>query len=559
MTAAALAGKRVAIYARFSSANQRDASIEDQVRRCRAEIERLGGAFDPSLVFEDRAVSGASLARGGLDALLQGALTQPRRIDVIVTEDVGRLSRDLADATALLKRLSYAEVPVLGVADGINTAGPGAKVAYTFRALVGDLYLDDLRFKTLRGLEGQALKGRSTGGLPFGYRSRPILDARRQVEGHEIIIDDTQADIVRRIFRECRAGHSQATIARGLNADGVDVPRAKTRHRKVGWIASTVREMLHNEAYVGRWSFKRKQWRKDPETGRRRYRKRDASEVLRHERPHLRIIDAELWDAVQARLAAVRAKYKGSNGSTNAPGRRTAYPFSGLLRCGACGAPMVIAGGSPTRYYRCSDAQKRGTCANRLAVREDIVTRRMLEALRDRVGGPWALAFIRKRVAELLGEGSRTLNAELKARRDRLARSEASIRELISMMIEGDRSPRVRQMRDDLEAHADAEKRAIEGLVASAQEPIRLPSPAEVEARLVDLERLVTASPTEAREALRQLFSDGAIRLDPQADATYIARTEILPLVLLGPGSAKPRSGIQAGPPYTSLGCAGRI
>lgn len=42
-------------------------------------------------------------------------------------------------------------------------------------------------------------------------------------------------------------------------------------------------------------------------------------------------------------------------------GKASSYPFSGILRCGECGAPMVIAGGSSTKYYRCGDAKKRGT------------------------------------------------------------------------------------------------------------------------------------------------------------------------------------------------------
>lgn len=87
--------------------------------------------------------------------------------------------------------------------------------------------------------------------------------------------------------------------------------------------------------------------------------------------------------------------------------------------------------------------------------------------------------------------------------------------------------------------------------------PIRLPTPAEVEARILDLERLVSASPTQAREALRRLFTGGAIRLEPQPDGVHIARSEILPLVMFGPTGAKPHPDIPVGPAYTSLGCAG--
>jgi hypothetical protein len=97
----------------------------------------------------------------------------------------------------------------------------------------------------------------------------------------------------------------------------------------------------------------------------------------------------------------------------------------------------------------------------------------------------------------------------------------------------------------DLEAQVAVETRAIAALEAARQEPIRLPSPSEIEARVLDLHRLAKESPVEAREALRAIFKDGRIVMHPQADGTYIARTEILPLVLVAPRNQKPR---QAGP-----------
>ena len=173
MTTRSLASTRVAVYARYSSDRQRDASIEDQVRRCREHIDRLGGVFDPELVFTDHAVSGASLQRPAFEALMARVRDRHRSVDVIVTEDLSRVSRDFADAARVFKELEYLRVPLLGVADGIDTSARGAKLNYTLKSLIADVYLDDLRDKTLRGLEGRALAGFSTGGLPLGYRSEP--------------------------------------------------------------------------------------------------------------------------------------------------------------------------------------------------------------------------------------------------------------------------------------------------------------------------------------------------------------------------------------------------
>jgi site-specific DNA recombinase len=105
---------RAAIYARFSTALQREASIEDQVRLCRERAERESLRLVE--VFSDRAISGASMLRPGLQAMLEGA--RAGRFDVIIAEALDRLSRDQADVAALYKRLSFAGVAIITLAEG---------------------------------------------------------------------------------------------------------------------------------------------------------------------------------------------------------------------------------------------------------------------------------------------------------------------------------------------------------------------------------------------------------------------------------------------------------
>ncbi|MCU0677657.1 MAG: recombinase family protein, partial [Myxococcota bacterium] len=155
-----LTGARVAVYARYSSDRQSEASIEDQVRRCRAFAVDAGAIVDDALVFADYAVSGASLARAGLEAML--AAVAAGRVDAIVVEDMSRLSRDLADAASVFRRLQFEGVSLLGVADGIDSREKSSKLTFGVRALLADAYLDDLRDKTRRGLEGRHLAGFST-------------------------------------------------------------------------------------------------------------------------------------------------------------------------------------------------------------------------------------------------------------------------------------------------------------------------------------------------------------------------------------------------------------
>jgi hypothetical protein len=86
-------------------------------------------------------------------------------------------------------------------------------------------------------------------------------------------------------------GSSFAAIAKTLNANVVAPPRVHAKNRRVGWKDSTIRAMLHNESYIGRWRYKASQWRKVPGTNRRVPVRRKDPRALVDDRPALRIID----------------------------------------------------------------------------------------------------------------------------------------------------------------------------------------------------------------------------------------------------------------------------
>lgn len=534
---ASLAGRRVAIYARYSSANQSEASIEDQVHRCAEFVRKNGGIVHDALIFADHAISGASLARPAFERLIDLVDARPPRVDAIVTEDMSRISRDFADAAQVFRRLQFLNIPLIGVGDGIDTSAPNAKINFTLKSLMSDLYLQDLADKTLRGLEGRARLGYSTGGLPYGYASVAEPDGRGGVIGYRVVINDAQATVVRRIFALYLDGRSLSAIAGILNAEGLSPPRS-ARRRVQGWVDSAVRAMLHNEAYVGVATFKKREWRKLPGSNKRRYRKRPTSEVIRREYPERRIIDAETWAAVQARLLAVRAKYKSDKMNGTAPGHRTVYPLSGLLCCGVCRSMMVISGGSVAKYYMCAAAKQRRTCPNRLSVREDVARRCILGAICEQLVTPNAIDYLRKRIAGRLGALARDANRELDERRARLDRTEQRIAGLVTFLADGDRSEYVVSALRDLEAQAVAEKREIAAILARAKTPVRLPTADQILERALDLERVLAADPVRAREALRRLLVDGKIVLEPGADGLYVATFTFQPMVLLAEGSA---------------------
>jgi len=97
---------KVAVYARYSSENQRDASIADQFRVCREFAGRQGWRVERE--YSDHAVSGATLLRPGFQTFMAAALR--KEFDVVLAEALDRFSRDQEDTAGLFKRLTFVGV-----------------------------------------------------------------------------------------------------------------------------------------------------------------------------------------------------------------------------------------------------------------------------------------------------------------------------------------------------------------------------------------------------------------------------------------------------------------
>src|SRR5467141_3290782 len=211
---------RVALYARYSSDNQRDASIEDQLRICREKAEREKWTIVST--YKDAGISGASMIlRPGIQTLLQDA--QRQQFDVVLAEALDRISRDQADVATLFKHLRFAGVPIITLAEGeISELHVGLK------GTMNALFLKDLAAKTHRGLRGCVEEGKSAGGLCYGYRVVKSLSGGIVTTG-EREIEPAEAANVERIFREFAAGVAPKAIAKRLNRDGIAGPFGGSR------------------------------------------------------------------------------------------------------------------------------------------------------------------------------------------------------------------------------------------------------------------------------------------------------------------------------------------
>ncbi len=363
---------RLAFYGRYSSDNQRDTSIDDQRRVVERWAETLGHEIVAH--FADAAVSGASIRLlTGLQEALKTACRRPAPFAGLVVDQLSRVSRDVGDTDALIKRLRFFGVRVIAVSDGIDTGDETTKISVTVKSLVNELYLDDLRKTTKRGLDGQFFKGYSTGGRTYGYRSEPVYDATGRTDprgnpvptGYRLMVSSEEAAIVRLIFQLFKEGAGEKAIAKQLNT--------QTTGRT--WRPNTIYLMLHNPRFVGRVHFNRREWRKNPDTGRRVYRWRSPEHWACATVEALRIIDDDTWHAVQARLKTRRHLFSRRRSATT-------HLLSGLLVCDACGGRLSIVARD---YYGCRNHVESNSCANDLRIRrhaiEELVISNIAHAL----------------------------------------------------------------------------------------------------------------------------------------------------------------------------------
>ena len=249
------------IYARYSSDLQSEHSIDEQVRVCRALADRNG--WQVTEIYADYALSGASATRPRYQQVQVDI--RSGRFDVVLSESVDRISRDQEHIAGFYKQARFSGVQIITHAEGeIPELHIGLK------GTMSALFLKELGQKTLRGVEGVVLAGRSGGGLSFGYRVRRGLRANGTPVTGELEIDPDQADMIRRVFASYARGLPPRAVARTLNTEGVPGSRGGS------WTASLLlggvaREtgMLRNRLYVGERVWNRQRFLKDPATGRR--------------------------------------------------------------------------------------------------------------------------------------------------------------------------------------------------------------------------------------------------------------------------------------------------
>ncbi len=516
---------KVAIYARYSSDNQRDASIADQFRMCRLHAEKQGWHIVEE--YSDHAISGASLIRPGIQALMADAMGG--RFDLILAEAMDRLSRDQEDIAGIFKRMSYADVKMFTLSEGEVT-----HLHVGLKGTMNALFLKDLADKTRRGQRGRVEAGKSGGGNAYGYDVVKKLDANGEPIRGDRTINEFQAEVVRRIFRDYAAGKSAKTIAFALNKEGIPAPSGGD------WGFSTINGnpkrgngILNNEMYIGKIVWNRQRFVKDPNTGKRQARPNPEEEWVIQVAPELRILDDDLWNAVKARQEKNKIARK-ENGEADLSRintrRRPKYLFSGLTKCSCCGGGYSAISAT---LIGCSTARNKGTCDNRINIRRDELESRVLNALRTKLVDPELFAHFCEVFTQEMNRLRMEGRAGIASAEAELAKVNRELEKILDLYLSDALSV---DMVKERSKKLEARKIELEQFLAEADEPPPLLHPSMALQYRKRVQQLYDAlqdedegKRIEAADTLRSLVDqivltpvDGKVEIDVQGDLAGI-------------------------------------
>ncbi len=232
--------KRACIYTRVSTEKQdiEGYSLEEQATRCRAAITAQGWEYIAT--FSDPGISGKTMDRPGLLAMFRKI--DAGEIDAVVVLKLDRLSRSQKDTLTIIEDVFIAKnITFLSVTETLDTSTPWGRAMIGILASFGQLERENIVQRTTMGRNAKAAQGGYAGGKPpLGYKATD--------EG--LVIEESEAEIVRAIFELKEQGLSQVKTAKELNARGY------RRRDGKEFTNSTVQVVLENkDTYLGNWKY----------------------------------------------------------------------------------------------------------------------------------------------------------------------------------------------------------------------------------------------------------------------------------------------------------------
>ncbi|MGF6357152.1 site-specific DNA recombinase [Paenibacillus sp. 4624] len=330
---------KAALYIRVSTDRQNEEgfSMEAQHDILMELLEKKG--MELYRVYSDPGISGRTIKkRPGIQRLI--ADMKEGKFDAVLVHKLDRLSRNLGDLyefIALINKLNKRFVIASLGSEEIDTQSPMGKAFLYFNGIFAEIYSDNLREETLKGLT----KKMKNGGLhmskaPLGYDIEVIDDERK------LVINEYEAGLIKEVFRMYLSGKGVVSIAKHMNGH--------SRGKEGGvWDSKYVRIVLQNHTYTGHNHFKPVLW--------------EESKRIITPGEHEPIISME--DFLKVRKMMER------RGEGHMAKHSYDYPYGGIVKCGLCGATYIgnasrqtLAGGTVRVYrsYRCRNQYSNKTC-----------------------------------------------------------------------------------------------------------------------------------------------------------------------------------------------------
>jgi len=529
---------RAAFYGRYSSDMQRAASIDDQLRNCRQRAEAEGWIITAE--YADRGISGSDANRPEYRAMLEAA--DRRDFDVLLVDDLSRFARDSVEQERAIRRLEFRGLRIIAVSDGYDSTSKARKVQRGFKGLMNEIFLDDLREKTHRGLTGQALKGFWTGGRPYGYRLKPILDPSRKDQygqpvkvGSKLEVDAQQAEVVREIYQRFADGQSYRMIAGELNRLGVPSPGStwnRTTRRCSGWMGSAVRVITRAPIYGGVVRWNANQYVKDPDSGKYSRRARPTAEWVEYRDEALRIVSDDLIER-----ARNRTKVRASSDERIKSGGKPKYLLSGLLKCGCCNQNYTLANRTS---YACASYRDGSLCKNDIMVPKADLEDTIVGPIRTQILAPQFVMDMAGELQKRLAERARERASRNERRPKELAELDARIERLRERLKAGDPDLTADELQGAIDRALEKRKELEAALPEAKQSAAVLAAlPRAVALYKQQIELGLDGDPRAAlkgRAILRRLVG-GRIVLRPGPDRQIWAEYELRPGELLRVGT----------------------
>lgn len=229
---------RVAAYCRVSTDSDEQAtSYETQVDHYTTFIQK-NSEWEFAGIYADDGISGTNTKkREDFNRMIEDC--NAGKIDMIITKSISRFARNTLDCLRYIRELKEKNIPVFFEKENINTMDSKGEVLLTIMASLAQQESQSLSQNVKLGFQFRYQKGEMT------VNHNRFMGYTKDEDGN-LVVDEEEAIVIRRIYREYLEGKSLIQIGRGLEADGILTGAGKER-----WRPETIKKMLSNEKYIG--------------------------------------------------------------------------------------------------------------------------------------------------------------------------------------------------------------------------------------------------------------------------------------------------------------------